>query len=118
MPLHNRWCSAAAGLINARIRKRAPAHALTTRTHHDTHPAEEAARVAGTGQVDPSCTVPGEYRRSQHERTLSILGYGELAGPPTLGRYMMCPLITLTNVFLTKEMQAHPIIQDTSYNKF
>ena len=59
MPLHNRWCSAAAGLINARIRKRAPAHALTTRTHHDTHPAEEAARVAGTGQVDPSCTVPG-----------------------------------------------------------
>ena len=47
--------------------------------------AEEAARVA-TGQVDPSCTVPGEYRRSQHERTLSILGYGELAGPPTLHR--------------------------------
>jgi len=43
-------------------------------THAYTHPAEEAARVAGTGQVDPSCTVPGEYRRSQHERTLSILG--------------------------------------------
>jgi hypothetical protein len=55
-------------------------------THAYTHPAEEAARVAGTGQVDPSCTVPGEYRRSQHERTLSILGYGELAGPPTLHR--------------------------------
>ena len=53
-------------------------------THAYTHPAEEAARVAGTGQVDPSCTVPGEYRRSQHERTLSILGYGE--GPPTLHR--------------------------------
>ena len=38
MPLHNRWCSAAAGLINARIRKRAPAHALTTRTHTPTQP--------------------------------------------------------------------------------
>ena len=29
-------------------------------THAYTHPAEEAARVAGTGQVDPSCTVPGQ----------------------------------------------------------
>ena len=66
--------------------KTRPWCALTTRTHAYTHPAEEAARVAGTGQVDPSCTVPGEYRRSQHERTLSILGYGELAGPPTLHR--------------------------------
>ena len=77
MPLHNRWCSA-----DSKTRPCTRTHD----THAYTHPAEEAARVAGTGQVDPSCTVPGEYRRSQHERTLSILGYGELAGPPTLHR--------------------------------
>ena len=50
MPLHNRWCSA-----DSKTRPCTRTHD----THAYTHPAEEAARVAGTGQVDPSCTVPG-----------------------------------------------------------
>jgi hypothetical protein len=49
-------------------------------THAYTHPAEEAARVAGTGQVDPSCTVPGQASDAlEHEQGATMPEFPEEA---------------------------------------